>query len=42
MPKVALIRCESYEYGNVRGAVVRGLDLIGGVSTATENDGQII
>ena len=31
MPKVALIRCESYEYEKVRSAVGRGFDLIGGV-----------
>jgi len=30
MPKVALIRCESYQYEDVRRAVVRGLGLIGG------------
>lgn len=30
MSKVALIRCESYEYEGVRSAVARGLDLIGG------------
>ena len=30
MSKVALIRCESYEYEEVKSAVVRGLDLIGG------------
>ena len=30
MSKVALIQCESYEYDEVRSAVARGLDLIGG------------
>ncbi|MFH0977447.1 MAG: DUF362 domain-containing protein [Spirochaetota bacterium] len=30
MSKVAFIRCESYEYGEVRKAVQRGIDLIGG------------
>jgi len=30
MSKVALIRCESYDYDAVKSAVKRGLDLIGG------------
>jgi len=30
MSKVALIRCESYEYGKVRSAIRHGLNLIGG------------
>ena len=31
MSKVAIVRCESYEYDEVQAAVKRGLDLIGGV-----------
>ena len=30
MSKVALVRCENYEYENVRSAVQRGIDLLGG------------
>ena len=32
MSKVALIRCESYEYDEVRAAVQKGIDLLGGAS----------
>lgn len=32
MPKVALIRCESYEYGEAKAAVQRGIDLLGGAA----------
>ena len=30
MSKVAIIRCESYEYSEVKKAVQRGIDLLGG------------
>jgi len=42
MSKVALVRCESYEYGEVRSAVQRGIDLIGGVRTFAKNDEKIL
>ena len=32
MSKVALIRCEDYEYGRVKAAMQRGIDLIGGAA----------
>ena len=42
MSKVALVRCESYEYGEVERAVRRGIDLVGGVRAFAEPGENIL
>ena len=42
MSKVALVRCESYEYGEVRSAVQRGIDLLGGARAFAKKDEKIL
>ncbi|WP_265443199.1 DUF362 domain-containing protein [Acetivibrio straminisolvens] len=42
MSKVALIRCESYDYNAVKSAVKRGLDLIGGPHKFAAPDEKIL
>lgn len=42
MCKVALIRCESYEYGAVRSAVQRGIDLVGGADKFARQGEKIL
>jgi uncharacterized protein (DUF362 family)/Pyruvate/2-oxoacid:ferredoxin oxidoreductase delta subunit len=42
MSAVALIRCESYEYGAVKRAVQRGLDLVGGVRKFAKSGESIL
>jgi uncharacterized protein (DUF362 family)/Pyruvate/2-oxoacid:ferredoxin oxidoreductase delta subunit len=40
--KVALVRCESYEYGAVRAAVQRGIDLVGGARRFAASNENIL
>jgi len=40
--RVALIRCESYEYGAVRQAVQRGIDLVGGAGRFAASGEKIL
>jgi len=42
MSKVALVRCESYEFGAVRAAVQRGIDLLGGVQNYARTGERIL
>ena len=42
MAKVALIRCESYDYEQVKKSVERGLDLIGGISAFVREGENIL
>lgn len=42
MSKVALIRCESYEYDKVKRSIERGLSLIGGVSLFVQKNENIL
>lgn len=42
MSKVALVRCESYEFGAVKTAVQKGLDLVGGVRKFASRDEKIL
>lgn len=42
MSTVALIRCESYEYGEVKRAVQKGIDLVGGADTFAKRDEKIL
>jgi len=42
MSKVALIRCESYDYNTVKSAIKRGLDLIGGPHKFAAPDEKIL
>jgi uncharacterized protein (DUF362 family) len=42
MSKVALVRCESYEYEAVKKAVSRGLELLGGVNLFAKKDEKIL
>ncbi len=42
MSTVALIRCVSYEYGAVRAAVQRGIDLVGGADRFAKRDEKIL
>ena len=41
MSKVALIRCESYEYGDVKRAVRQGINFVGGVRRFAAQDESI-
>jgi uncharacterized protein (DUF362 family)/ferredoxin len=40
--KVALVRCDDYDEGRVRGAVRAGLDLLGGISTFVKPHEKIV
>lgn len=40
--KVALVRCNSYDIDEVRKAVSRGLELIGGAKTFVSKDEKIV
>lgn len=40
--KVALIRCENYDYANVKAAVERGIELIGGPLSIAKPDEKIL
>jgi|ERR1035437_3084598 uncharacterized protein (DUF362 family)/NAD-dependent dihydropyrimidine dehydrogenase PreA subunit len=42
MSKVALIRCESYDYDEVKKAVVRGLELIGGAEKFVKSGQKVL
>ena len=42
MSKVALVRCESYEYNKVKEAVKKGIDLIGGMSKFSNKNEKIL
>ena len=42
MSKVALIRCESYELEEVRKAVARGMDLLGGAARYAKKDQKLL
>ncbi len=42
MSDVALVRCESYEYGVVKKAVQKGIDLVGGVKKFAKPDERIL
>jgi len=42
MSTVALVRCESYEYGAVRRAVQQGIDLVGGADTFARRGEKIL
>lgn len=42
MAKVALVRCNSYEYIEVKNAVNRGLNLIGGTKTFVKSGEKIL
>jgi len=42
MSIVALVRCESYEYNEVKKAVEKGLDLLGGVSRFSKEGDKIL
>lgn len=42
MSDVALVRCESYEYGAVKAAVQRGIDLVGGVEAYARKGEKIL
>lgn len=42
MSKVALIRCESYDYDEVKKAVIRGLELIGGAGKFVKSGQKVI
>jgi uncharacterized protein (DUF362 family) len=42
MAKVALIRCESYDYEQVKKSVERGLDLVGGISAFVREGENIL
>lgn len=42
MSKVALVRCESYDYSIVKAAVKKGLDLIGGAKAFTKPGEKIL
>lgn len=42
MAKVALIRCESYDYEQVENAVKRGISLLGGISSFVKPDEKIL
>ena len=42
MSKVVLIRCESYDYTEVKAAVQRGIDLLGGASQFAKPDEKIL
>lgn len=40
--KVSLIRCESYDYAEVKAAVQKGIDLLGGASVFVKHDEKIL
>ena len=42
MSKVALVKCESYEYNEVKKAVKRGIDLIGGVNKFADKKEKVL
>ncbi len=42
MPKVALIKCESYEYETVKKCIERGISLLGGVSLFVQKGEKIL
>ena len=42
MSKVALVRCESYDYGDVKGAVQKGIDLVGGAHAFAKSGEKIL
>lgn len=42
MPKVALVRCESYDYSEVRTAVEKGITLIGGPNVFAETGEKVL
>ena len=42
MSKVAVVRCESYEYIEVKNAVERGINLLGGASQFVQKDEKIL
>ena len=42
MSKVAIVHCGSYEYGEVKQAVERGFDLLGGVSVFVHPEERIL
>jgi uncharacterized protein (DUF362 family) len=42
MSKVALIRCESYDYDEVKKAVARGLGLIGGTEKFVKSGQKVL
>ena len=42
MSTVSLVRCESYEYGEVKSAVQKGIDLVGGADKFARKDENIL
>jgi len=42
MSKVVLIRCESYDYDEVKKAIVRGLGLIGGAEKFVKSGQKVL
>jgi len=42
MSTVALVRCENYEYTNVKAAVAKGIDLLGGISSFVASGERIL
>jgi len=42
MSKVALVRCESYEYDSVKRSIERGLSLLGGLSLFVQKGENIL
>jgi uncharacterized protein (DUF362 family)/Pyruvate/2-oxoacid:ferredoxin oxidoreductase delta subunit len=42
MSNVAIVRCESYEFSEVKNAVQKGLDLLGGVQKFAKKDEKIL
>ncbi len=42
MSKVAIIRCESYDYNEVKNAIERGITLIGGIEQFVKKDEKIL
>ena len=42
MSKVALIRCESYDYNEVKKAVIRGIELIGSAGKFVKSGQKVI
>lgn len=42
MSKVAIIRCESYEHDNVKNAIQKGLDLLGGIEPFMKKGEKIL
>lgn len=42
MSKVALVKCESYDYSEVKDAIKKGIDLVGGINKFTNRNEKIL